>query len=122
MELCNWLEKEGDIYSASELYEQMISLPLSNTKVYSSHQYLKKKLREKYNETIFFREINGKSDDLCFRDTVSEIRGHPLSTYAKFSEKLTFQSPWYAHVCVRIRGLEMLVFWKILRTYLIDGP
>ena len=27
---------------------------------------------------------------------------------------------WYAHVCVRIRGLEMLVFWKILDAYLMD--
>ena len=31
----------------------------------------------------------------------SAIRSHPLGTYAKFSEKLT---------------------WKILRTYLIDDP
>ena len=50
------------------------------------------------------------------------LRGHPLSTYAKFSEKLTFLTPWYAHVRVRIRGLEMLVFRKILRTHLMDGP
>ena len=40
-------------------------------------------------------------------------RDHPFSTYAKFSEKL---------VRVRIRGLEMLVFRKILRTYLMDDP
>ena len=46
----------------------------------------------------------------------------PLSTYAKFSEKLTFLNPRYAHVGVRIRRLEMLVFRRILRTYLIDGP
>ena len=32
--------------------------------------------------------------------------GHPLSRYAKSSEKLTFLTPWYAHV----------------RTYLMDGP
>ena len=50
------------------------------------------------------------------------FRGYPLSTYAEFSEKLTFQIPWYAHVRVRIRDLEMLVFRKILRTYLVDGP
>ena len=50
------------------------------------------------------------------------IWGHPLSTYAKFSEKLTFPTPWYAHVRVRIRGLEILAFRKILRTYLIDDP
>ena len=32
------------------------------------------------------------------------IGGHPFSTYANFSEKLTFLTPWYAHVRVRIRG------------------
>ena len=28
------------------------------------------------------------------------IRGHSFSTYAKFSEKPTFLTSWYAHVCV----------------------
>ena len=28
----------------------------------------------------------------------NQLRGHPLSTYATFSEKLTFLTPWYAHV------------------------
>ena len=49
-------------------------------------------------------------------------RGHPLSRYAKSSEKLTFLTPWYAHVRVRIKGLEMSAFRKILRTYLMDDP
>ena len=40
-------------------------------------------------------------------------RGHPLSTCAEFSEKLTLLTPRYA------RGLEMLFFRKILRTYLM---
>ena len=51
-----------------------------------------------------------------------KVWSHPLSTYAKFSEQLTFLTPWYVHVRVRIRGLEMLVFRKILRTYLMDEP
>ena len=50
------------------------------------------------------------------------IRDHPLSAYAKFSKKLTFPTPWYAHARVLIWGLEMLIFWKILRNYLIDDP
>ena len=50
------------------------------------------------------------------------LRGHPLSTYVKFSEKLTFLTPWYAHVPGLIRGLEMLVFRKILCMYFMDGP
>ena len=68
--------------------------------------------------------------DLLYKFTA----GHPLSTYAKYSKKLTFLTPWYAHVRkltfltpwyayvrVRIRRLEMLILRKILRTYLMDG-
>ena len=29
---------------------------------------------------------------------------HPFITLAKFSEELTFLTPWYAHVRVRISG------------------
>ena len=46
--------------------------------------------------------------------------GHPVSAYAKFSEKLTFLTLRYtnnAHVSVRISGVEMLVIQNILRTY-----
>ena len=32
------------------------------------------------------------------------LSGHPLSTCAKFSEKLLFLTPWYAHGRVRISG------------------
>ena len=51
-----------------------------------------------------------------------EDKGHLLSTYAKFCEKLTLLTSWDAHVRVRFRGLEMLVFRKILRTYLMNDP
>ena len=63
--------------------------------------------------------------DLCFLALytfVLGIRGDPLSTYAKFSEKLICLTPWYAHVRVRSRGLELSVCQKILRTYLMDDP
>ena len=60
---------------------------------------------------------NAYHDMTSGRISFSE-RGHPLSTYAKFFEKLIFLTPWY--VC--IRGLEMLVFREIVRTYLMDGP
>ena len=36
--------------------------------------------------------------------TGSAIRVYPFSTYAKFSEKLKFLTPKYAHVRVCIRG------------------
>ena len=36
--------------------------------------------------------------------TFLEKRDHSFSTFAKFSKKLTFFTPWYIHVWVRIRG------------------
>ena len=53
---------------------------------------------------------------------VKLIWDQPLSTYAKSFEKLTFLTSWYPRVRVRIGGLGILVFRKILRTYLMDGP
>ena len=39
---------------------------------------------------------------------VEYIRGHSLSTDAKFSKKLTFLTPWYAHV-----GTYVLNGWPL---------
>ena len=58
----------------------------------------------------------------CFLRLELWVRGHPLSMHTKFSEKLTFLTPWYAHLRGRIRELEILVFQKILRTYLMAVP
>ena len=44
---------------------------------------------------------------------------HPLSMYAKSSEKLTFLTPG-TRIRVCIRELEMLVFRKNLCTHLMD--
>ena len=49
------------------------------------------------------------------------IKGSSLNYVRKIFRKTNFLTPWYAHVRVRIRGLEMLVFRKILRTYLLDS-
>ena len=102
-------------------------------------------------EHIYFDSSNIQSDAVCIKNDVasnlcSDIwlylyqnilcsrclchqqnetqrnRAYPFSTYPKFSEKLIFLTPRHAHVRVRIRGFAMLVFRKILRTYLMNGP
>ena len=45
------------------------------------------------------------------------VRDHSFSKYAKFSKKSTFFTTWYVHAHVRIRGLEMLLYRKLLRTH-----
>ena len=73
--------------------------------------------RENHMTDFYMKCITGL---ICINKNNFFLGGHPLSTYAKFSEKLTLLTPWYAHVRVRINGLETLVFQKILRTYLKD--
>ena len=51
-----------------------------------------KSFRHWINFSDVFEEIWGMK-------IASEVGGHPLSTYAKFSEKLIFPAPWY-DLCV----------------------
>ena len=48
--------------------------------------------------------------------------GHPLSTYAKFSKKLTFLTPLIRTRRCAYQGVRNVSFSKILRMYLMDGP
>ena len=45
----------------------------------------------------------------------SQNGGNKNVKLAKFSKNQTFLTLWYVHVRVRIRGLEMFFFQKILR-------
>ena len=42
--------------------------------------------------------------------TLDKNRNYSFSKYAKFSEKLTFLTPFYAHVRMRIRGVRNASF------------
>ena len=42
-----------------------------------------------------------------------KLRNRPISKYTKFSKKLMFLTPWYAGLCVLIRGSGMLVFQEL---------
>ena len=55
-----------------------------------------------------------KNKSLPYESSCNPPRPHPFSTYAKFSEKLIFSTPCYAHVRME---LEILVFRKILHIY-----
>ena len=48
--------------------------------------------------------------------------GSSIKYVRKIFRKTHILTSWYVHVRVRIRGLEILVFRKILRTYLMDDP
>ena len=45
------------------------------------------------------------------------VMGHPLSTYAKLSEKLTFLIPWYAHAYQGVRDVSFSENFDLM-----DGP
>ena len=72
--LCNWLQNEadGELYSVRDLHAKMKELAGNGEEVYSA-VWLKKKLKERYKDSIYFTEIDGVSDVACFKEMASYI-------------------------------------------------
>ena len=70
--VCEWLENEGEAHSLSEIHCKMTDIAGSSDDVYSQ-KWLKKKLQEKYKDHIFFTEVAGKSNVVCFRNMVDYL-------------------------------------------------
>ena len=76
--------------------------------------------RFSFNSPVFFTEVlrqNNEKPFFCKVSIASCFRDYSVSTFVKFSEKLTVLTLWYACVRVCIRRWKMLVFWNILWTY-----
>ena len=71
--LCVWLEKEADceLYSLQELHSKMSEMA-GDDEVYCK-KTLKAKLVEKYGQHIYFSEIDGRNDVICFRNMANFI-------------------------------------------------
>ena len=68
-----------------------------------------------HQRVIMMHWVHGQNRALVIQGSW-QWRDHSFSMYAKFPEKITLLTPWYAHVRKRIRELEIMVFRKILRT------
>ena len=71
--LCEWLDKEGELYTLDEIYERMVDFAQSDEYVYIHKKRLKQKLEEKYGDFLMFSEIDGKRNVVCFRHTANYI-------------------------------------------------
>ena len=71
--LCIWLEVEADaeLYTVTELHTKMTEL--ANGEAIYGTKWLKTKLKEKYKDSLYFAEINGRSDVVCFSNMVNYI-------------------------------------------------
>ena len=58
---------------------------------------------EKFTEKHLCRNLSVNKVESC-RLTLFMVRNHPFGTWAKFSEKLSFFTPWYAQACAYIMG------------------
>jgi hypothetical protein len=67
--MCSWIELcDDELYSLDELQQKLFEIALGDEdRVYSKPQ-LKRKLEEKYGEHIFFSEVAGKRNVICFRN------------------------------------------------------
>ena len=71
--LCIWFEVEADaeLHTLQELHNKMAEMA-GNDSVYSLKR-LKQKLQEKYKEKLYFAEIDGRANVVCFQDMVDFI-------------------------------------------------
>ena len=67
--LCSYIEPETEVHSLQELQAKMIEIVGGENeyKVYST-KWLKTKLQQKYGDHVFYSEVNGKSNVVCFRN------------------------------------------------------
>lgn len=66
--MCTWLEAgEGtELYTLAELHTKMVELALGSESY--SMKHMKRLLEERYEECIFFAEVEGRNNVVCFRD------------------------------------------------------
>ena len=66
----NWLEDNTELFPLKELHDKMNELS-NNIEIYTI-KYLKHKLiRKKYHEYIYFSELSGRPNVVCFKDTAN---------------------------------------------------
>ena len=71
--LCLWLESEAstDLLTLSELQSKMVEF--SELKETYSTKWLKKKLQDCYCNHLYFAEVNGRKNVVCFKNMVNYI-------------------------------------------------
>ena len=71
--LCDWLEEEIELYTLGELHERMTKMTDNENEDVCSVKRLKQKLEDRYRGHLFFVEVNGRKNVVCFRDMTSPI-------------------------------------------------
>ena len=73
VDMCSWLENENELYTLQELSDKIseYSGP-AEPEVYGVKR-IKQKLKDKYGDVVFFAEISGRKNVVCFQSKASLI-------------------------------------------------
>ena len=70
--LCDWHEKQTDLFTIAELRTKMCSPAGENSEVYTIKR-MKQKIEERWKHYVFFTNEPGRSNVVCFIDMASSI-------------------------------------------------
>ena len=68
---CEWLKNENNLFTLKDFEDQM-KVFADGEEVFGA-KWIKKKLQEKYSDNIFFAEVAGRKNVICFKDMASYI-------------------------------------------------
>ena len=68
---CEWLENENNLFTLKDFEDQM--KVFADREAVFGAKWIKKKLQEKYSDNIFFAEVAGRKNVICFKIMASYI-------------------------------------------------
>jgi len=109
--VCDMLQNgESELYTVNELIDLMKSLVADDRHVYS-FPYMKQKLQERFRDSIFFTDIYGRNNVVCFRDDAHHIEKVILPVKDIVLSKLlpSLSGPIFTSCLLRRRNIPQIL-------------
>ena len=108
--LCDWMEDNTELFTLKELHDKMNELS-NNSEIYSI-KHLKRKLIQKYQDYIYFSELSGRPNVVCFKNMANYILTDKWHSDFKHPESNSTEKLMKAAAKVLTADIKMMDYSK----------